>query len=220
MELDTRYINQIEVLISLFTIDNGKLKVLLIRKENDPFKGYWMLPSNLLMTSETIEECAKETILEFSGIQDIYLKQCNVFSKIDRLPSDRILGNSLIGLIDKESLLLKKKKTTFEDVWFPIEEIPKMVYDHGEILKDAVEYLKSLLNNTDMLKKLFPSDFTMPELQNVYEQILGKELDRRNFRKKMLSFGLLEETGDKNNNKMGRPAKLYRFKDQNEEQLF
>lgn len=219
MELDTRYINQIEVLISLFTIDNGKLKVLLIRKENDPFKGYWMLPSNLLMTSETIEECAKETILEFSGIENIYLKQCNVFSKIDRLPNDRILGNSLIGLIDKETLLLKKKKSAFEDVWFPIEEIPKMVYDHGDILKDAIEYLKNILNNTNMLKKLFPSDFTMPELQSVYEQILGKKLDRRNFRKKMLALDLLEETGDKNNRKMGRPAKLYRFKEQ-EEQLF
>lgn len=212
MELDTRYINQIEVLISLFTIDNGKLKVLLIRKENDPFKGYWMLPSNLLMTSETIEECAKETILEFSGIEDIYLKQCNIFSKIDRLPNDRILGNSLIGLVDKETLLLKKKKTFFEDVWFPIEEIPKMVYDHGDILKDAINYLKSILNNPDILKKLFPSDFTMPELQIVYEQILGKKLDRRNFRKKMLMIDLLEETGDKNNNKMGRPAKMYRFK--------
>lgn len=219
MELDTRYINQIEVLISLFTIDNGKLKVLLIRKDTDPFKGYWMLPSNLLMTSETIEECAKETILEFSGIENIYLKQCNIFSKIDRLPNDRILGNSLIGLIDKETLLLKKKKSVFEDVWFPIEEIPKMVYDHGDILKDAIEYLKNVLNNTDMLKKLFPSDFTMPELQIVYEQILGKKLDRRNFRKKMLAIDLLEETGDKNNCKMGRPAKLYRFKEQ-EKQLF
>lgn len=213
MNIDTRYINQIEVLVNLFTIDNGKLKVLLIKKENDPFKGYWILPSNLLMTTETIEECARDTILEFSGISNIFLKQCNVVSKIDRLPNDRIVGNSLIGLVDKETLLLKKKKSLFENVWFPIDEIPKMVYDHGDILKDAIENMKNALTDTDMLKILFPSDFTMPELQTVYEQILNKKLDRRNFRKKMLNYDLLEETGDKNSNKMGRPAKLYRFKE-------
>ncbi len=219
-DMDSRYINQIEVLVNLFTVDKGKLKVLLVRKEEEPFKGYWMLPSNLLMTTETIEECAKDTILEFSGITNIYLKQCNVFSKIDRLPNDRIIANSLIGLIDSETLLLKKKKSQFEDVWFGVEEIPKMVYDHGDILRDAIEYLRHTLNDTEMLKKLFPSDFTMPELQIVYEQILNKKLDRRNFRKKMLHYDLLEETGDKNNNKMGRPAKLYHFKDFDKKQLF
>ena len=102
--MDNRYINQIEVLVNLFTISKGKLNVLLFRKEEEPFKGYWMLPSNLLMITETIEECAKYTINEMAGIENIYLKQCNVFSKIDRLPNDRILGNSLIGLVDNQTL--------------------------------------------------------------------------------------------------------------------
>lgn len=220
MEIDRRYINQIEVLVNVFTIDKNKLKVLLIRRFEEPFKGYWMLPSNLLMTTETIEECAKDTVDEYLGVSDIYLKQCNVFSKIDRLPNDRIVANSLIGLIDKESLLLKKKKTEYEGVWFPIDEIPKMVFDHADILKDAVNYLKQQLRNLEILKVLFPSDFTLPELQSVYEQILEKKLDRRNFRKKMLNFDLLEDTGDKNNNKNGRPAKLYRFKEEIEEKIF
>lgn len=220
MDIDRRYINQIEVLVNVFTIDKNKLKVLLIRRFEEPFKGYWMLPSNLLMTTETIEECAKDTVNEYLGISDIYLKQCNVFSKIDRLPNDRIVANSLIGLIDKESLLLKKKKTEYEGVWFPIDEIPKMVFDHADILKDAVNYLKQQLRNLEILKVLFPSDFTFPELQSVYEQILEKKLDRRNFRKKMLNFDLLEDTGDKNNNKNGRPAKLYRFKEEIEEKIF
>jgi len=220
MNIDKRYINQIEVLTNIFTIDKNKLKVYLIRRTEDPFKGYWMLPSNLLMTTETIEECAKETVLEYLGIGDIYLKQCNVFSKIDRLPNDRILANSLIGLVDRETLLLKKKNTMYEGVWFPVEEIPKMVFDHAEILKDAVEFLKQHLNNTEVLKILFPSDFTMPELQIVYEQILGKTLDRRNFRKKILNMDLLEDTGDKNNIGNGRPAKLYRFKENDYSKIF
>ena len=211
--MDNRYINQIEVLVNLFTISKGKLNVLLFRKEEDPFKGYWMLPSNLLMVSETIEECAKYTIDEMAGLNDVYLKQCNVFSKIDRLPNDRIVANSLIGLIDNQTLLLKKVKRNYDSAWFPINELPKMVYDHGDILKDTIGYLRKELTNVELLKKLFPSDFTMPELQAVFEEILGKELDRRNFRKKIINLDILEDTGDKNNIKNGMPAKLYRFKE-------
>lgn len=220
--MDTRYINQIEVLVNLFTIDNGKLKILLFRKLEDPYKGYWMLPSNLLMTSETIEECAEATIDEMVGLKDIYMKQCNVFSKIDRLPNDRILANSLIALIDKESLVMKREhRKYYESAWFSIEEVPKMVYDHGLILEDAINYLRHELNNLDMLKILFPSDFTLPELQVVYEQILGVELDRRNFRKKLVNLELVIDTGYKTGGKTGRPAKLYRFNlEKTKDQLF
>lgn len=216
MDIDRRYINQIEVLTNVFTIDKNSLKVYLIRRLEEPFKGYWMLPSNLLMTSETIEECALATIEEYVGIKDIHIEQCNLFSKIDRLPNDRIIGNSVIGLIDEESLLMHKKRTPYEGVWFNVDEIPKMVFDHSEILIDAIKHLKSELSNPLMLKILFPSDFTLPELQNVYEQILGKKIDRRNFRKRILNLDILEDTNYKTSNKTGRPAKLYRFKDSEE----
>ena len=211
MDYDRRYINQIEVLTNIFTIDKGKLKVYLIKRTEEPYKGYWMLPSNLLMTTETTEECAISTCEEFLGISDINFKQCNVFSKVDRLPNDRILGNSTVGLISSESLLLHKKKTIYEGVWFDLDEIPKMVFDHADILSDAINYLRKQINNPDIVKVLFPSDFTLPELQYIYEQLLNKKIDRRNFRKKILSLNLIEETGDKTSNKMGRPAKLYRF---------
>lgn len=220
MEIDKRYINQIEVLVNIFTIDRNSLKIFLVRRNEEPFKGYWMLPSNLLMTSETIEDCALDTSKEYLGIDDIYLKQSNIFSKVDRLPNDRIIANSLIGLIDKESLRLKKKNTDYEGVWFPIEEIPKMVFDHADILKDTINNLKYNLRNIKMLKVLFPSDFTLPELQVIYEQILGFKLDRRNFRKKLLNLDILENTGYKNSGKNGRPAVLYKFKDEIEELIF
>lgn len=209
--MDKRYINQIEVIVNLFTFDKGKFKVLLFRRNEEPFKGYWMLPSNLLMISETIDECALYTINEMAGLSDIYLKQCNVFSKIDRLPNDRIIANSLIGLVDNQTLYLKKNVTNYESAWFPIDELPKMVYDHSEILIDAIKYLKNELKNIDNLKKLFINDFTMGELQKVYEAIYDKELDRRNFRKKILSMNIIKPTGDKNVNTTGRPAELYQF---------
>jgi len=213
MKVDNRYINQIEVLVNLFTVDKGKLKILLFRKTEDPFKGYWILPSNLLLVSETVDECAKDTIKEMAGLNDIYLKQCNIFSKIDRLPNERIIANSLIGLVDNQTLLLKKEMRNYESAWFSITELPKMVYDHGDILIDSIKNLSKELINIDLLKKLFPSDFTMPELQSVFEEILNKKLDRRNFRKKFINLDILEDTGDKNNISNGRPAKLYRFKE-------
>lgn len=220
--MDTRYINQIEVLVNLFTIDNGKLKILLFRKLEDPYKGYWMLPSNLLMTSETIEECAEATMDEMAGLKDIFMKQCNVFSKIDRLPNERILANSLIAIIDKESLTMKREpRKYYESAWFSIEEVPKMVYDHGMILEDSINYLRHELNNVEILKILFPSDFTLPELQVVYEQVLNTKLDRRNFRKKLVNLGLIIDTGYKTGGKTGRPAILYRFSsEKTKNQLF
>lgn len=215
MEIDKRYINQIEVVTNIFTAENGKVKVLLFRKMEEPFKGYWMLPSNLLMTTETIEECAHDTIYEFLGLNKLYLKQSNVFSKIDRLPGSRILANSLICLVDFDTIMYNQnKKNSIESAWFDIDEIPKMIYDHGTILETSIKDLSTLLvNDYNMMKILYPKDFTLPELQATYEHLLGKKLDRRNFRKKIIKLDILDDTMDKNTNTNGRPAKLYCFKD-------
>lgn len=213
MNVDTRYINQIQVIINMFTITNGKLKVLLFRRDEEPFKGYWMLPSNLLMVNETLEECSEATIDEYVGLEDVYLEQCHLFSQMDRLPGDRILASSFIALVDSKTIELKRKKRPFHSEWFPIDEIPKMVYDYANIVEDAICYLRKRMLNTSMLKYLYPSDFTLPELQILYEQVLGKELDRRNFRKKLLNLDLLEDTGYKTGGHNGRPAKLYRFQE-------
>lgn len=211
MDIDTRYINQIEVIINVFSIVDGNLKILLFKRDEEPFKNYWMLPSNLLMTSETIEECAISTIEEFINIKNIYLEQCSVISKIDRLPNDRIIANSLIGIIDYN--LFKKSKKRVEYGWFNINDIPKTVYDHEYIINDALSYLKKNIKNKKLLEQFFPSDFTMPELQKFYEEVLDEKLDRRNFRKKMISLDIIEDTGDKNISQNGRPPKLYRLKE-------
>lgn len=219
MNIDKRYINQIEVMISMFTIKDGKLKVLLFRRDEEPFKGYWMLPSNLLMVNETLEECAEATIDEFVGLDEVYLEQCHLFSQVDRLPNDRILASSFIALIDSKSIELKRKKRPFHSEWFSIDAIPKMVYDYASIVENATEFLRRRMLNISILKNLYPSDFTLPELQTLYEQVLGKELDRRNFRKKFVNLDLIEDTGYKTGGHNGRPAKLYRFKDNIEDKI-
>lgn len=204
--------NKIEVLLNLFTFDKGEIKVLLFKKHDEPFKGYWMLPSNLMLNKETLDECALETLKEKIGVTDIYKETCDVFSDIDRIPDTRIVGISVLGIIDTV-----KANTSFnikeEAEWFNINNIPKTIYDNGIIIQKTVEKLKKELLNTKLLKVFFPSDFTLPELQKLFEQILNKNLDRRNFRKKILKLDIIEDTMEKNISMTGRPAKLYRFKD-------
>ena len=214
MDVDMKYMNELEVLINLFTIDkDGILKVLLIRRDMDPYRGYWMLPTSLLLANETIEECANEALYDWVGIKNIYMEQCNVYSNLNRIPIERVIGNSLVGIVDIQTFEWKRKKRNDEFAWFPVDQIPKVVYDHTEVIGDAVRYIKKRLRNINYLNNLFPSDFSLPELQLVYEQVLGHSLDRRNFRKKIMNMNVLDDTGDKNELTNGRPAKLYKFKE-------
>ena len=211
--------NKIEVLVNLFTFDNGEIKLLLFKKQDDPFKGYWMLPSNLMLNKETLEECANATLKDKIGLTDIYKETCDVFSNVDRIPDTRIVGISILSIMDTVKVN-KNLNITEEHGWFNINSIPKTIYDNGLIIEKTVKKLKKDLLNTKLLKIFFPSDFTMPELQKLFEQILNKKLDRRNFRKKILKLDIIEDTNEKNVSMSGRPAKLYTFKDTSDKDLF
>lgn len=211
MEIDTRYINQLEIIINLFTIENGMIKILLLKRTEEPFKNYWFLPSNLLMTSETIEECAKDTIYEYTNFEYIDLIQCNIFSQIDRLPNERIIANSLIGIVPNIVLNHHRYRKNIECEWFPIDDIPKTVYDHSKIIEDAIAFLKKQICDHHLIQNFLEEDFTLPELQAIYECAYGKKLDRRNFRKRMLATGKIIDSGEKVKKETGRPPRLYHF---------
>lgn len=213
--LGRNYNNYLETLISIFTIDKGELKVLLMRKKTEPYKGYWILPGNILKNDETLEDNVTDAVLDKTGLLNVYIEQCYTFSDLDRDPDGRVIATSFIGLVDSKSVEIKREeRPDFETAWFSIDELPKLGYDHENIIKRTIDYLKKKIINSNVLKGLFPSDFTLPELQHVYEQILGRELDRRNFRKKFISLDLIEDTLEKNVGFNGRPAKLYRFKEE------
>lgn len=206
--------NLIETLVSVFTVENGSLKVLLIRKKIEPYKGYWIIPGNILYNDETLKDNVMTVLDEKLGLPKIMVEQCHVFSDLNRYPKKRVLAVSYLGLIDSLSIKLKmQERLDYEKEWFAVNELPKLGYDHEKILKETIYKAKKTLLDNDVLTYLFPSDFTLPELQKVYEQILDKKLDRRNFRKKVLNMNLIEDTGDKNMPSNGRPARLYRFKD-------
>lgn len=212
----------LETLVSIFTVDKGSLKVLLMKKKTNPYHGYWILPSNIMTNKETLEDNIYSTINGRLGYPEMYLEQGHIFSNLDRDPDERIVGVSYLALIDSKTLEIKKEdRPDLELQWFNIDDIPKMGYDHEIIVKDSIKLLSKKLLNSKVLKNLFPSDFTLPEIQKVYEQILGRELDRRNFRKKFINLGLVIDTGDKNIGGNGRPGKLYRFnEDLRERDLF
>ncbi len=220
--IGNNYKNVIESLMCLFTSDNGDVKVLLTRKKTEPYKGYWCLPNDTVSIEETIEENVMKMMSEQYQYTNFYYAQSGTFSRLDRDPENRIVGVSFLGLIDSvHALILHPEIDDIDEVsWFPINTLPKIGYDHEEIIQNALSNLQKELTNIDLLKRWFPGDFTLPEMQKVYEQILGHHLDKRNFRKKFMNLNVIEETGEKTEGQ-GRPAVLYRFKeDAKKEEIF
>ena len=207
-------VNYNETLISIFSVFDGELKVLLLRKKTEPYKGYWILPGNLLRCDETIENNITDAVYDLTGLTNVYIEQTYSFSALDSNPHYRLIAISHIGLVDSTTVEIKREeRVNVESEWFKITDLPKLAFDHEMILNKNIKYLYSKIINSNILKILFPSDFTLPELQKVYEQVLDKPLDRRNFRKKFIALDLVENTLEKNTGFNGRPAKLYRFKD-------
>lgn len=208
------YKNQgIHVISSIFTVEKGITKVLLIRRRNDPYKDMWALVGGALYNNEELLEGAKREISEKVGIDNIDIYFSNVFGNLNRSPIMRMVAISFVGVIDCEKVAIFKEtlKTSNAD-WFSIKDIPKLAYDHNVILNDALENLKAKIVSSDILKSLFPNGFTIPEIQKTYESILNVKYDRRNFRKKILNIDLIEDTGKTKIFEGTKPAKIYNFK--------
>ena len=203
----------IHLIASLFTVEKGIVKVLLIRRNNEPYKGKWALVGGALYNNEELEVGMKREIFEKTGMVGIKVFRYNVFGKIKRSPIQRMVALGYLGVIDSKKVnVLKETLKTSDSDWFPLDKIPPLAYDHNEILKASIEELKIRIVETDILKILYPDGFTMPEIQKVYETILNKQIDRRNFRKKFLSLGLIEDTNKFKKFEGTKPAKLYKFK--------
>ncbi len=208
------YKNQgIHVISTLFTIDNGVVKVLLIKRDNNPFKGYWSLVGGALYNNEEVIDGAKREIKEKTGIENVDIQMFNVFSKINRSPLLRMIAIGYIGVIDFNKVnVLKKTMKTVDADWVAIDKVGTLAYDHNEILESALEKLKDLICNSNILSSLYPKGFTIPEIQMAYESVLKKKYDRRNFRKKLINSGLIVDTNKTKKFEGKKPAKIYKFK--------
>lgn len=209
-----KYKNQgIHVITSIFTVEQGITKVLLIKRKHEPFLGDWVLTGGALYNDENLESGAKREIFEKTGIKEIDIHQFQTFGKVNRTPNIRMVAVSYIGIIDSKTVkVLRETEGTSNADWFPIDKIPPLGFDHEEILNEALKELQRQIVKTDILKSLFPEGVTMPELQKVYEAILNKKFDRRNFRKKIINLDLIEDTNTSETFQGNRPAKIYKFK--------
>lgn len=195
--------------VVLFTYQNEKLKVCLLNIDNDYFKKMKGLPGGLILPKETAEDSVVRHMKDKAGIDiaNTHIEQLYSFSKIDRDPRGRVVSVAYLALIPSEKIEYKEGVE-----WMDVTKLPKLAYDHSEIVKKAIARLKSKIKYTNIAYGILPKVFRLTQLQNVYEVILGKNLDKRNFRKKMNETGLLEETGKKEKDSAHRPAMLYRFK--------
>lgn len=203
--------------VLIFTIKDENLQVPLIKMKKDYYEGYWALPGGLVEPEEGLEEAARRHLLTKSGVENPYLEQLYTFGDPERDPYGRVVSVAYFALIPEKELKLETTERYAGINLFPIDNLPKLAYDHREIIKTGRERLQAKLKYTNIVYSLLPEEFTLSSLRHTYEIILDRKLDKRNFRKKIFSLNLVEETGKKEQDVPHRPAKLYRFKKQEPE---
>lgn len=194
--------------VVLFTIIDNELKVLLIKVHIPPyFIDRQGLPGGLIHPQEEATKAAERHLKDKGGINNTYLEQLYTFSAVNRDPRGRVVSVAYLGLIPAKKAQVNKEEVE----WVAIHRRAELAYDHDEIIRTAVARLRAKIEYTNIIANLLPREFTLSELQNVYEVILGKKLDKRNFRKKILSLNLIKDTGRKKREGAHRPAQLYQF---------
>ncbi len=204
--------------VALCTVRDGALHVLLVRARHGPFAGWWALPGGRVREEESLDQAAHRELLAQTGVVDPYLEQLYTFGSPRRDPHDRVVSVAYVGLVASTgpaARLAAPGPTTGQKydalAWRPVRRMPPLAYDHAEVVRTAVDRLRAKLHYTNLAYTLLPRAFTLGELQAVYEAILGRPLDRRNFRKKLLSLGLLRPL-DRMRRGAHRPAALYAFR--------
>lgn len=174
-------------------------------------KGYWGLIGTHLPDNEDLDEYAKHILTRTTGLKDIYLKQVKTFGKTDRVPFLRVLTTAYYAIINPEYHDLQQSEMTKVLKWFEVDKLPKLIFDHKEIVDASLNKLREMVQSHPIGFQLLPEKFTLTQLQTMYEVILNTKLDTRNFRKKIQKMGLLTDTNEKQTNVAHRAAKLYSF---------
>lgn len=199
----------------VFGYQNNQLYVLLIQQKFGTNDSYWALPGGLVQNNESLEDAVKRELKEETNISVNYFEQLFTFGDdVFRDPRNRVISVAYFALVDSSKLNVKADSDAENAQWFNIDEIPTLAFDHTIILGKAMKRLKAKLTYEPIGFDLLPKEFLFSELENLYCTILEKEIDRRNFRKKILSFEIVEETNHFSPIKSGRPAKLFKFNKQ------
>lgn len=199
----------------IFTVAGNDLKVLLIQRKQEPFKECWALPGGFVESDESLEKAAARELKEEVGVTDVYLEQLYTFGEPKRDPRGRVISVAYFALVDAERQQIRAASDAADAQWHSVFNPklgPKLAFDHKQILEYAVWRLRNKIEWTTVGYELLPKKFTLSELQRVYEIILQKPVDKRNFRKKILAQGQIRELNETRSDGAHRPAKLYSFR--------
>ena len=196
----------------IFTIRGQQLELLLIRRRDDPFQNYWALPGGFVEIDEDLETCAQRELEEETGITGVYLEQLYTSGAPNRDPRERVISVAYYALVPPDRINIRAASDAKEVAWFDVKQLPLLAFDHAEIVAMAHQRLAAKLAYSTIALQFMPESFTLGELQQVYETILGERLDKRNFRKRLMTLDCIKDTGKSRRNGNHRPARLYTVK--------
>ena len=190
---------------------DAALRVLLIQRKLPPYQGHWALPGGFVRVDESVDAAAVRELQEETGVAEVFLEQLYTFGAVERDPRDRIVSVAYYALINLQEHPVQAATDASDAQWFELSALPELGFDHREILERAIARLRAKIRYEPIGFELLPKRFTLSQLQRLYEQILERSLDKRNFRKKLLKMNLLIDTGEKEQGVAHRAAQLYQF---------
>ena len=196
----------------IFGFDLNKLNLLLFKRRVNPFKGSWSLIGEVLENNVSLNQSATDILSKLTGLENIYLKQLKTYGALNRDPKERVISIVYFSLIRVDKLSLKIVEN-YDAKWFAFNELPDLILDHSEMVKDSISELRSIAKDQPLGFELLPKLFTLPQLQTLYECIYNTKFDSRNFRKKILSLNVLEKTNLKDKSTSRKGAFLFGFKE-------
>lgn len=203
--------NAITIDCVIFGFDKGSLEVLLVQHGEGISKGKWGLPGGWIYKKESTDDAAHRLLNELTGLDNIYLEQLKAFGDPDRFPLRRVITIGYYALVKREDYNIKAGFTASDAKWYKINSIPDLIYDHNEILSYSLKHLQNRVRQAPIGFNLLPEKFTLLQLMHLYEEILGIEMDKSNFRRKILHMKLLVALDEKQQDVSHRAAKLYQF---------
>ncbi len=198
----------IAVVVVIFTIRQGSLSVLLIERAADPSRGQWALPGGFLLERESHEDAAKRKLEDETGVSDVFLEQLYTFDRLGEGRATTVV--TYFALVDF-ARTRTRPDSDWRPAWQPVRPLPALAFDNERVVAYAEERLRNKLEYTNVAYSLLPKQFTLTQMQHVYESILGEPMDKRNFRRRVLSLGIVRETGHTAKQGAHRPAMLYEF---------
>jgi len=195
----------------VFGLDDEDLKVLLVERDLEPFAGRWALPGGFVRVDESLDDAARRELAEETGLQKVYLEQLYTFGAVGRDPRERVVSVAYYALVKLSDHRVQAATDARSAAWFAVDDVPKLAFDHDTILQVAHDRLRAKVRYQPIGFELLPAKFPLRQLQHLYEVVLDRLLDKRNFRKKILAMGILNELDEIEQDVAHRAARLYAF---------